>query len=93
MIVVVGLSHRTAPIAVREAIALSADAVPTLLRELCALPGVGEALIVSTCNRVELVAAGKSPDADLTRVVEACTAALCRVAPQVRDQHWSCPRP
>jgi glutamyl-tRNA reductase len=85
LIVVVGLSHRTAPIAVREAIALPSDAVPALLRELCARPEVGEALIVSTCNRVELVAAGKSPDADLTRVVEACTEALCRVAPQVRD--------
>jgi glutamyl-tRNA reductase len=85
LIVVVGLSHRTAPISVREAIALPSDAVPKLLRELCSSPGVGEALIVSTCNRVELVAAGNAPDADLTRVIEACTDALCRLAPQVRD--------
>ncbi len=85
MIVVVGLSHHTAPIGVREAIALPAEAVRGLLRELCAIPGVGEALIVSTCNRVELVAAGKSVDADLSRVADACVAALCERAPQIRE--------
>ena len=85
MIVVVGLSHHTAPIGVREAIALPAEAVPVLLRELCETSVVGEALIVSTCNRVELVAAGKSIDADLSRVAEACVAALCERAPKIRD--------
>jgi glutamyl-tRNA reductase len=85
MIVVVGLSHHTAPIAVREAIALPAEVVPELLRELCEAPSVGEALIVSTCNRVELIAAGKSVDADLSRVVEACAKSLCQRAPAIRD--------
>jgi glutamyl-tRNA reductase len=85
VIVVVGLSHHTAPIAVRESIALPTDAVPSLLRELCSSPAVGEALIVSTCNRVELVAAGRAPDADLSRVVEACVAALCQRAPKIRE--------
>jgi glutamyl-tRNA reductase len=85
VIVVVGLSHHTAPIAVRESLALPAEAVPGLLRELCSRPAVGEALIVSTCNRVELIAAGRSVDADLPRVVDACVAALCAHAPSVRD--------
>jgi glutamyl-tRNA reductase len=85
VIVVVGLSHHTAPIGVREAIALPSEAVPELLRELCATSVVGEALIVSTCNRVELVAAGRSIDADLTRVAEACAAALCARAPKIRE--------
>lgn len=84
MIVVVGLSHRTAPIAVREAIALPSEVVPELLRELCGQPAVGEAMIVSTCNRVELVAAGKSPHADLTALGDACVEALCRRAPAIR---------
>jgi glutamyl-tRNA reductase len=84
VIVVVGLSHRTAPIAVREAIALPSEVVPELLRELCAQPAVGEAMIVSTCNRVELVAAGKSPHADLTALGDACVEALCRRAPGIR---------
>jgi glutamyl-tRNA reductase len=85
VIVVVGLSHRTAPIAVREHIALPQDVVPDILRELCASPGVGEAMIVSTCNRVELVAAGRGVDADLTRVSEVCSATLCARSPLVRD--------
>lgn len=89
MIVVVGLSHRTAPIAVREAIALPADAVPELLSELCADPAVGEAMIVSTCNRVELVAAGKAPDADLSAVGTSCAEALCRRAPEIREHLYS----
>jgi glutamyl-tRNA reductase len=81
----VGLSHRTAPIDVREAIALPSEAVPELLRELCDQPSVGEAMIVSTCNRVELVAAGRTIDADLARVSEACVDALCSRAPKIRD--------
>jgi glutamyl-tRNA reductase len=85
VIVVVGLSHHTAPIGVREAIALPAEAIAPLLRELCATPEVGEALIVSTCNRVELIAAGRAVDADLARVAEACSAALCQRAPKIRE--------
>lgn len=85
MIVVVGLSHHTAPIGVREAIALPAEAIAPLLRELCATPAVGEALIVSTCNRVELIAAGRAVDADLAAVAEACSVALCRRAPKIRE--------
>ena len=85
MIVVVGLSHRTAPISVREAIALPKEVVPGLLRELCATPGVGEAMIVSTCNRVELIAAGRAVDADLAQVTQVCVDALCQRAPLIRD--------
>jgi len=85
LIVVVGLSHRTAPISVREAIALPRESVPDLLRELCGLPGVGEAMIISTCNRVELIAAGRAVDADLAQVTQACVEALCQRAPKIRE--------
>ncbi len=62
MIVVLGLSHKTAPIEVRERAALSPEAVSEVLSELVAQASVGEALIVSTCNRVEIVAAARSTD-------------------------------
>ena len=55
MIVLVGLSHRTAPIRVREQLAVSAASVPGQLKELLSGGVVSEALIVSTCNRVEAV--------------------------------------
>jgi glutamyl-tRNA reductase len=77
VIVVVGLSHRTAPIAVRERLVLGPDVLPDFLRQLTELPEVGEALLVSTCNRVELVAAGRSSTVALEPVAAACRRALC----------------
>ncbi len=50
----VGLSYKSAPIEVRERVALSADALKGALGELRAMDGVREALVVSTCNRVEV---------------------------------------
>jgi glutamyl-tRNA reductase len=84
VIVVVGLSHRTAPIAVREQLVLEADGLPDFLRQLVQRPEVGEALLVSTCNRVELVAAGRAGfDSDLPEVAKACIAALALHAPGI----------
>jgi len=86
MIVVVGLSHRTAPISVRELIALPRDVVPTVLSEIVARPDVGEAMLVSTCNRVEVVAAGRSGiDADLGRVATQVREALVQRAPGLSE--------
>jgi glutamyl-tRNA reductase len=62
-IVVVGLSHHTAPVEIRERLAFAPTAMEKPLRQVVELPIVGEALIVSTCNRVELYAATKEPDA------------------------------
>jgi glutamyl-tRNA reductase len=53
-IFLVGLSHKSAPIEVRERVALSGDALKTALEELRAMDGVAEAFVVSTCNRVEV---------------------------------------
>lgn len=84
MIVVVGLSHRTAPIAIREKLVLPSDGLPDFLRDLVQRPEVGEALLVSTCNRVELVAAARpGSDLDLLKVADACVAALSHDAPDV----------
>jgi glutamyl-tRNA reductase len=53
----VGLSHKTAPLQVRECLAPPAEAVESELRRCAGLPGVREAFMVSTCNRVEVLAA------------------------------------
>ena len=50
----VGLSHKSAPIDVRERVALSAEALKSALVDLKRMEGVEEALVVSTCNRVEV---------------------------------------
>ncbi len=58
----VGLSHKSAPVAVRERVALSGDPLKEALVGLHCAPGVSEALVVSTCNRVEVYVYGQSPD-------------------------------
>ncbi len=52
-IVCFGLSHRTAEVEVRERFAFADKELPAATRRLRALEGVREALILSTCNRVE----------------------------------------
>jgi len=54
---VTGLNHRTAPVEVRERLAFEARDLPQAFHQLRALPQVEEALILSTCNRVELALA------------------------------------
>jgi glutamyl-tRNA reductase len=53
---IIGVNHKTAPIALREQVAISRDELPEATRALAAMPGVTECMIVSTCNRVELLA-------------------------------------
>jgi glutamyl-tRNA reductase len=56
-IVIVGLNHRSAPIEVRETVAFDHEYLKGALAQLLALSSVQEGAIVSTCNRVEVVAA------------------------------------
>lgn len=86
MIVVVGLSHRTAPIEVREELALSSGEVADLLRELVMQPAIDEALAVSTCNRVEIVAAARDRSRSaLDSIAKSVVRCLVERAPNVRD--------
>ncbi len=57
-----GASHKTAPLAVRERLALLDGQVEPFLRELVALEGVTEAVALSTCNRTELYVVGEQPE-------------------------------
>jgi len=50
-LVVVGLSHHTAPVDVREKLAFPEETVALALKELGALPSIAEVLLLSTCNR------------------------------------------
>jgi glutamyl-tRNA reductase len=61
--VVVGVSHHTAPVAVREQFAVAADRLPAVLEAARARPGIEEAVLLSTCNRVEWYLAAGDPEA------------------------------
>ncbi len=69
MIAVVGLSHRTAPIEIREQFALDEAAAEGLARRMVGEAGVPEVLLIATCNRVEAVLASPT-DESLAGCVE-----------------------
>jgi glutamyl-tRNA reductase len=50
----VGVEHRTAPLAIRERLALDPEGAARAARELHALPPIHEAVVLSTCNRTEV---------------------------------------
>ncbi len=57
-IIVLGVSHNTAPIEVRERVALDAEQLTHALKGMVAAGGVREALVLSTCNRTEFYCCG-----------------------------------
>src|SRR5262249_12476357 len=73
-IVLVGLNHRTAPVELRERLAFGEGLIPEALSTLVDHEAVEEGLIVSTCNRVELLA---SAPADPDRGVDQLARFLC----------------
>ena len=64
MILVVGLSHRTAPVEVRERLAAGSEALPVVLSRLALRPELREVMFLSTCNRVEVVALASESGVD-----------------------------
>jgi len=59
---VVGLSHRTAPVEIRERLSIPEHSLEQSLKELCAHDQVLETSILSTCNRLEIYSLLKNPE-------------------------------
>src|SRR5450432_364533 len=53
-LLITGVSHKTAPVEVRERLAFREEQIPAALANLKGRDGVAEAVILSTCNRVEI---------------------------------------
>ena len=60
---VLGATHHTAPIEVRERLSVNADTAEALRAELSSIPGLREFTLVNTCNRVEFYGVATSPSA------------------------------
>src|SRR6516165_2014589 len=72
-LVLIGINHTTAPIEVRERLAIPASRLADAIRTLVHQPGVREGLILSTCNRVELLTVqeeNSNSTVDLLRFLE-----------------------
>ncbi|MGA2374319.1 MAG: glutamyl-tRNA reductase [Candidatus Sulfotelmatobacter sp.] len=61
----IGVNHRSAPLEVRERLAIPESRLADACRDLAAHPGIEEGMIISTCNRVELVTHTTNGSADL----------------------------
>ena len=80
-VLVVGVSHKTAPVAVLERLALDADGVDKLVHNVMACEHVLEATALTTCNRIEVYA-------EVDRFhgsVEAVSRLLCEIADEAPE--------
>ena len=68
-ILLVGLNHKTAPVEIRECIGFAEDESDQALHDLHALDAVREVILVSTCNRVEVLMTTPDRDAAARQVI------------------------
>jgi len=61
----IGVNHKTAPVEVRERLAIPDSRLPEACKKLAEHPAIAEGMIVSTCNRVEFLANMKNGSGDL----------------------------
>jgi glutamyl-tRNA reductase len=67
-LLIVGINHNSAPVALREKVAFTPDQLSDALEDVCRHAGFSEVAILSTCNRTEIIAT--SPDTKAQRVIE-----------------------
>jgi glutamyl-tRNA reductase len=85
-VLVVGLSHKSAPVATLELAAVGGDALAKLIYDVARAEPVAETFVVSTCNRVEVYADVDRFHAGVTAICE-LLGRHCGVAPADLTQH------
>ena len=68
--IVVGLNHKTAPVALREQLAFATHKITTALTLLLSMESIHEGVLLSTCNRVELYCACSQPEEGIQTVCQ-----------------------
>lgn len=74
-----GASHNSAPVEEREKLVIGEGGPGAAVRRLLGVPGVEEAVVISTCNRVELYVAG--PEGDALDAAESYVIDACGLSP------------
>jgi glutamyl-tRNA reductase len=77
-----GLSHKTAPVALRERLAVKQSELAISASMLKSMGSLGEIVLVSTCNRVEIFAVAERPTSDIQSLIQA----LCEEPCQLNDK-------
>jgi glutamyl-tRNA reductase len=65
-----GVNHKTAPVSLRERLAITPSTREETLKRLLDRPSVNEAVVISTCNRVEVVLGGQKREEELRKEAE-----------------------
>ena len=77
-ILIVGVNHESAPVALRERLAISASALPLALSRL--REQLGSGFLLATCNRTELItSAEQPPEAAASFLAELCSLPLAEL--------------
>ncbi len=66
----IGVNYKTSPVEIRERLAFAEGKIPKSLAEICQLDTVSEAVVLSTCNRVEVYGASDDPEIALNHVTD-----------------------
>jgi len=85
-IVVIGLSHRTCPVELRERFAFAEPKIPEAIQKLRAEGVAEEAVIVSTCNRVEIYAASASASGQTLEALQQFLVDWCAYRGPLNDE-------
>jgi glutamyl-tRNA reductase len=85
-IILIGLNHKTASIEIRECLGFSGDDQDTALEKLSALEAVREVLLVSTCNRVEVLLTSTATETAVEAVIHFLAATNDIPAKDFRDK-------
>jgi len=85
-LLITGVSHKTAPVEVRECLAFREESLPQSLTDLKSRVGVHEALILSTCNRVE-IALTTEDGADPAAVIDSFLSEQKGISPAAIHPH------
>jgi len=92
-IVVIGLSHHTSPVEMRERFALAEGKIPEALQKLRQTGAADEAVILSTCNRVEIYAAAAFADREALEALRRFLIEVCDYRGPVNDEIYSLGEP
>jgi glutamyl-tRNA reductase len=71
LVLVIGLNHSTAPVRIRERITFPGDEEGHVTRGLLEIPNVEEAMVLSTCNRSEVIAVAEDPQSVSETLIQA----------------------
>ncbi len=92
-IVVIGLSHRTCPVELRERFAFPEPKIPEAIQKLRAEGVAEEAVILSTCNRVEIYAASASASRDTLAALQQFLVDWCAYRGPLNDEIYRLSEP